>query len=99
MSEGRKLRSPRTATKTKTPDTSFAASPFAKDAVEGAFSPSTPFKNGLSAFPPLRDIDGFDETWLPDSAKPANGRRLEDFASPFEEGDLESFFGSPAPPA
>ena len=102
MSENRKIRSPR-AYNGLSPDMSFAASPFASSAVKGTFSPSSPFKAGLSAFPPLRSVDDFDDSWEdslspPVSPNSAPKARLEDFASPFEDDDLESFFDvSPKP--
>jgi hypothetical protein len=101
MAEGKKIRSPRVY---PSPNTSFAASPFANSAVKGTFSPSTPFKAGLSAFPPLRGVDGFDDSWEPAPAPQAGPsstaalRRIEDFASPFEDDDLESFFDSDPKP-
>lgn len=65
MSQATKTKAPSPRIKNGAPDTSFAASPFAK----GAGTPSSPFKASLSAFPALPDLDeyaGFDDTWTPD---------------------------------
>lgn len=66
MSQAAKNKAASPRVKNGTPDTSFAASPFAK----GAGTPTSPFKATLSAFPPLPQVDeyaGFDDTWRPDS--------------------------------
>lgn len=71
MSQATKTKAPSPRIKNGTPDTSFAASPFAKS----AGTPTSPFKASLNAFPALPELDeyaGFDESWTPDFTRPAD---------------------------
>lgn len=64
MSQSAKTKAASPRIKQGTPDTSFAASPFAKS----MGTPSSPFKASLSAFPALPEEDeyaGFDDSWNP----------------------------------